>query len=67
MFILSSGPIVVMVLEKVNAVVEIDNLWVQLIQKMQKREQSENMAFQLIKILFTDQIVLKIQKEIKFF
>ena len=60
---LSSGPIVVMVLEKDNAVLEIENLWEQQIQKTQKMVLLEkNMEFQLIRTLFMDLIVLKMLK-----
>ena len=60
---LSSGPIVVMILEKENAVLGNRELMGQQIQKMQKMEQLEkNMEFQLIKILFMVQIVLRMQR-----
>ena len=56
---LSSGPIVVMVLEKEHAVLEIENSWEQQIQKTLKMVLLEkNMEFQLTRTLFMVQIVL---------
>ena len=60
---LSSGPIVVMVLQKEMQLKETENLWELQIQKMLRMELLEkNMEFQLIKILCMDLIVLKMLK-----